>query len=160
MESSEILTPAAAGAYLATELGGTAERWQTWLKNDRKPGRKQLLPPLAGPGRPRYLRVAVDALIATERGKRIAAGQPISRAAEVMKAFGIGEGGTSTGRPLDARIYGQIDERSQEGFVQLHVAHPLLVFRLTPSEARTLSAALSAEANDAEHMARLARGQT
>ncbi len=158
--TQEILRSSEVADVLAAELGGTSTHWHTWLKNDRKPGRKNLLPPLPGPGRPRYLMVAVEALIAAERARRMQDGQPVGRAAEVMKAFGIGEGGTNTGRHLEAHVYGQLDEHAKVGFVQLHVLHPMLMFRLTPDQARQLAAELIEEAKYADRMESIVKGKS
>lgn len=153
-DMNQEMTAAAAAGYLADRLGGKLDLWKTWLANDRRPGRAGLVPPLQGPGRPKYQQGALDAFIDAERAKRLKASGPAGRASEVMAAFGIGqEGGSSTGRALSCQVVGQLDEADGSGFVQLVIASPLLVFRLSPDQARALAASLGAEAGAADHLA-------
>lgn len=148
----------AAADLLAGELGGTPARWLTWLANDRRPGRAGLLPPLDGPGRPRYLLVALEAYVAAERARRARRDGIGGRAAEVMRAFGIGEeGGSRTGRRLESVVTAQLDEQNGVGFVQLMVTSPLMVFRLNIDEARALAAQLTEMTADAEHLQRIVK---
>ncbi len=147
----------AAAEHLATELGGSVERWTIWLANDRRrpnrAGHSALIPPLDGPGRPRYLIAALNSFIEAERAKRARSGAPMGRMQDVMRAFGIGEeGGSRTGRRLDSVVTAQLDEQSGEGFVQLMVTSPLMVFRLSIGEARNLAAQLTEMTADAEHI--------
>lgn len=156
-ENNDTMNTAATAAHLAAELGGKPTLWTTWLTNDRRPGRANELMPLAGPGRPRYLRAEVDNFIAADRARRLKAQGPVGRVAEVLKAVGIGEeGGSPTGRRLDCQVTACVDEQTNAGFVQLVIASPLLIFRVSPDQARDLAAQLVAEADDALHMA--ARG--
>lgn len=150
---SDLTSANGAAQFLADQLGGAREHWVTWLANDRRPGRAGLLPPAAGPGRPKYHRAALEAFVESERAKRLRSYGPSGRAQEVMKAFGIGEeGGSRTGRRLDCQVMGQLDEATNRGFVQLQIASPLLVYRLSSAQARTLAAELQREAEDADHM--------
>lgn len=152
--TNEVMTANAAAIYLADQLGGKPTLWVTWLANDRRPGRAGLIPPAEGPGRPKYLRVALDAFVDIERAKRLKNSGLSGRAAEVMSAFGIGEeGGGRTGRRLDYQVNGQLDEANAVGFVQLLIASPMLVFRLSTEQARSLAAAMLREADDADHIA-------
>ncbi len=143
-------------AYLAKELGGSSACWVTWLANDRKPERANRLPPVRGPGRPRYLGAAVQAFVDAERARRMQRSGPSGRVAEVMRAFGIGESdGSSTGRRLDCQVSAQLDEATGEGFVQMAVASPLRIYRLEPAQARELALQLAREAKDAERLAQI-----
>ena len=142
-----------AATYLSDQLGGKRDYWITWLANDRRPGRAHLIPPLDGPGRPLYLVAALDAFIDLERAKRLEKTGPSGRAAEVMQAFGIGsEDGSRTGRKLACQVTGQLDEQTSQGFVQLSIASPFLIFRLDTDQARSLARSLIQEADDADHM--------
>ena len=143
-----------AAQRLAELFGGNADRWKVWLANDRRPGRAHQLHPVMGPGRPRYQLAAIEAFVTTERARRFKDAGPSGRIAEVLNAVGIGvDGGSSTGRRLDCRVQAQRDESTSEGFVQLVIATPLLVFRLSPDQARDLAANLDQEAADAERYA-------
>ena len=158
--STDTLTARETAAYLADQLGGKPERWPTWLANDRRPGRSNELPPLPGPGRPRYLPAAIDAFIEAERARRLKDTGPSGRMAEVLRAVGIGEeGGSPTGRRLDCQVTAQLDETAGFGFVQLIIATPLLVYRLNVSQAREIALQLSREADDAEQMLAIHRGE-
>ena len=143
-----------AAQRLADLLGGNADRWRVWLANDRRPGRAHQLTPVMGPGRPRYQLAALEAFVTTERARRMKESGPSGRIAEVLKAVGIGEeGGSSTGRRLDCQVSAQLDEATGAGFIQMVVATPLLVYRLSPNQARGLAADLNQEAADAERYA-------
>ena len=143
-----------AAQRLADLLGGNADRWRVWLANDRRPGRAQQLTPVMGPGRPRYQLAALEAFVTTERALRLKESGPSGRIAEVLKAVGIGEeGGSSTGRRLDCQVSAQLDEATGTGFIQMVVATPLLVYRLSPDQARDLAVNLYREAADAERYA-------
>jgi hypothetical protein len=63
--NTDMPTVAAANAaeMLAEAIGGSAQHWAIWLKNDRRPGRANRVPPVPGPGRPRYYRHHIEEYI-------------------------------------------------------------------------------------------------
>lgn len=148
------LSSSLAACVLSAELGESEAVWLRRLHNWRRPTRAS---PLrwqeSETGRPVYPREDLNSFIEAERAKRVRSEGVSGRAVEVMRAFGIGEeGGSRTGRRLDCTVHGQLDEQEGVGFVQVLVANPMLVFRLSIDEARTMASKLLAEAADAEHL--------
>lgn len=146
-----MLSPQAAQERLHEALGEPPGYWARFLANnrrsDRSPGVR--IPFEHVSGRPLYLAEAIETFIDGERARRVGRHGLAGRPAEVMRAFGIGEGGSRTGRPFDAQICAQIDEATGEGFVQLVTPNPLAVYRLTIDQARALATDLIREASDA-----------
>ncbi|TDG24935.1 hypothetical protein EYW47_08925 [Paraburkholderia silviterrae] len=96
-----------------------------------------------------YSRDDLASLIEFEKTKRIGGVKLSGRAAEAMRAFGIGEkGGSTTGRKLNvSAVTLQADQATGARFVQLITSDPLMVYRLEISEAK----ALAKELADAAH---------
>jgi hypothetical protein len=67
------------------------------------------------------------------------------RAAEVMRAFGIGaNGGSTTGRKLTVSgINPQVEESTGKPFIQLVTDEPLMVYRLELEQAKRIATELN-----------------
>lgn len=144
---TELLNRQAAGEWLAkrfTDKNG--EQWAAWLRNN------------ASSKRPAVYRVAVEQVgrgvfYRPEELERFAVwersrqtGELSPRAMEALKAVGFNEkGGSSTGRRFDVTLISrQIDDATDEPFVQLIVTNPhLLVYRLPVQQAREIAAMLT-----------------
>lgn len=116
--------------------------WRNFLINNRRTDRNSAYSvPIVYIGRgafynPEELRKFAD----WENGRRIGKLKMTGRAAEVMRAFGIGEvSGGSTGRKLNVTgITAQIDQATKKPFVQLITAEPLMVYRIEPQQAKDI----------------------
>lgn len=133
------LSRQAAAEWLAAQLPDkTVEQWALWLRNNSNTARTAVYRvPSSKLGRHAvYSMSDLEAFVKYERDRDIGGVKLTGRAAEVFHAFGLGKpGGGSTGRKLDVTsISEQIDE-SGEMFVQVVIADPLLVFRLSPRQA-------------------------
>ncbi|MBJ9591749.1 hypothetical protein I5745_14735 [Burkholderia seminalis] len=80
-----------------------------------------------------------------EKQRRLGSVTLTGRAAEVMRAYGIGEkGGSTTGRKLKVSgIHPQVDEAGKP-YVQLITDDPLMVYRLEVAEAVSVLKELAA----------------
>lgn len=128
------MTVTATAEYLSTALGGEAKYWLTWLANDRKPGRvNRLLPPMLGPGRPRYRTDAVDTYITDFRTKN----NRLSPAVALQQE-----------RKFGAHISAVTKEEGvEEPFVLLVSVKPMSTYKLTPQEARRIASRLISAAD-------------
>jgi hypothetical protein len=126
------------------ELGG-AGYWVRYLTNNRREDRN---PPHRVPFVKMgtgafYTREDLAEFIEFEKNRRIGVRKLSGRAAEVMRAYGIGAaGGGTTGRNLDCTIQSQADPASRGAYVQLIVNNPLLVFRVELAQAKVIHADL------------------
>lgn len=134
------LTTTQAAERLSSAFGEQTKYWTARLQNERQRSAPNRAPATKVQGRWAYSSVALDAWITEESGRRLARGQlPVTRAGQVLQAFGIGQGGTSNGRKLDCTMTAQVDAESGEHYCQLLVADPLLVFRLERGQVRALA---------------------
>ena len=126
--------------------GETPAHWRTALANNRKSERN---PPYRVPfstiGRGAFYAVS-DLLeyAEFEKARRMGKMKLTGRAAEVMRAFGIGAiGGSTTGRKLTVSgISHQVEERTGKPFIQLITDEPLMVYRLEIEQAKNIAAEL------------------
>ena len=144
MQQNIKLTTTQAAARLRAAFGETAGYWPTRLQNERKPERsnsnKHPLPWFKEGGRFFYMQQTLDLWIAGELARRLAKGQvPISRAGEVLEAYGANGNEAATGRRLETRLTPQFDEERGEHFAQMVITSPLLVFRLSPAQVREMA---------------------
>lgn len=136
----DLLTAAAAAQYLHARL--TCEsvmHWRQVLTNNRRPDRtpSHRIKVITVRKRAFYEEDELQKYIRFEKSRRMGGMRLTGRAAEMMRAFGIGgpNGGT-TGRALKiSALTPQIDEGTGEGFVQLVIEDPLTVFRLDATQA-------------------------
>lgn len=115
--------------------------WTRYLTNNRRDDRNP-------PHRVPFQRISNGAFyrpadiaefIEFEKSRRIGVRKLSGRAAEAMRAYGIGEaGGSTTGRKLDCAILPQTDPATGAPYVSMTVDNPLLVFRLDLDQARQI----------------------
>jgi hypothetical protein len=124
----------------------TAEQWALWLRNSRNQSRRvhYRIPFVRMAGGvfydPEELRKFAD----WENNRRLGKIKLTGRAAEVMRAFGIGE---ATGGATGRQWKGASADR-KDGVIQFVIADPLLVFAMTPEQALDLSCELKKAANN------------
>jgi hypothetical protein len=139
------LTTKQAAERLAAAFGESAQHWTWRLMNERQ----RQAPPTRAPatklqGRWFYVSDDLDTWIGEESGRRLARGQlPVTRAGQVLAAFGVGQGGGATGRRFDCTLTAATDETTGEVYCRMLVSDPLLVFRLPPQQVRALASELS-----------------
>lgn len=138
-----LLSTNAAGDWMHEAVPGESPaHWRTALANNRKPDRN---PPYRVPfstiGRGVFYSISDLLEFAEfEKSRRMGKMKLTGRAAEVMRAFGIGSGGSATGRKLNpTSITPQIDEASGKPFIQFITDDPLMVYRLKPDEAKSIA---------------------
>ncbi|MFM0723423.1 hypothetical protein PQQ53_06990 [Paraburkholderia strydomiana] len=144
----DLLSNSLAAQTLDENLPGkTLEHWMTWLQNNRNHARKvsYRIPFERMAGGVFYLQEEINRFIEWEKGRQIGTVRLSGRAAEAMRAFGIGEkGGSTTGRKLNVSTVSlQLDQATGERFVQLVTSEPLMVYRLELSEASALAKELT-----------------
>lgn len=133
----------AAAELLAEQVGESVDYWTTRLANMRNPKRSVAyrLNFSATEGRlGLYAEEDLRAFIEFEKTRRIGKVTLSPRAAEALRAFGVGQpGGNTTGRKLNCSIHVQPGNDNTSGpFVQLIVNDPLLVFRIDADELDSL----------------------
>lgn len=142
----ELLDEAHAGAFLHEMMADRSpDQWTAWLRNNRNQARRAAYRiPHEKAGRTvLYLRSELEKFANAERARKSGVVKLSSRAAELMRAYGIGEGGTSQGRVwkgADATV--QFDA-TQSVFVQMMINEPLTVFRMTPEQSIEVGRMLS-----------------
>lgn len=141
-------TTQAACEWLDQAVPGESQKyWQNALINNRRQDRNPAHRiPFSLMGKTAlYTLEALQEFANFEKARRLGQLKLTGRAAEVIRAFGIGQGGTGTGRRLKfTGINPQIDEATGHAFVQIIIADPLLVFRLEVDEAKSLHRELEA----------------
>lgn len=147
----EKLTTREAAAVINEVVNEPDGYWEQFLINNRRPSRKinHRVPYEKRGGAILYSREDLASLIELEKSRRIGGMKLSGRAAEALRAFGVGEkGGSTTGRKLNvSAVTLQLDQATGTRFVQLVTSEPLMVYRLELSEAK----ALAAELADAAH---------
>lgn len=132
----------------------TAKQWSLWLQNNRNKSRRNAyrIPIERLGGGVFYKPEDLQAFAEWESSRQLGTMKLTGRAAEVMRAFGIGDkNGSSTGRKLSVTaINPQIDESSGKPFVQFITSDPLMVYRLDPNEAKNIALELIEVANVCE----------
>lgn len=142
--TAEWLSTQAAGEYLSQQFPAkSAEQWALWLRNNRNQARRAIYRVKAELiGRSAfYAPEELEAFLTFEKSRQRGAIKLTGRAAEVMHAYGIGtSAGSGTGRKLKVTgINPQIDEVTGKPYVQLITHDPLMVYRLEPEQAKTIS---------------------
>lgn len=144
----DLLSTQAAAELVASEIHEAAgvTYWARYLTNNRRDDRNpphrvsfQRLGACAF-----YRREDLAAFIEFEKKRRLGIRTLSGRAAEVMRAYGIGEaGGGTTGRRLDCTINPQVDPVTGAPYVQLVINDPLLVYRVDIAQAKALCTELA-----------------
>lgn len=135
----DLHTTQAAAELLSKEIGETVDYWITRLANIRNPKRANTyrLSFATTVGRAGlYAEEDLRTFIEFEKTRRIGDMKLSSRAAEALRAFGVGQpGGSTTGRKLNYTATLQPSNEGMSGpFAQLLIKDPLLVFRLDREE--------------------------
>jgi hypothetical protein len=121
----------------------TPEQWELWLRNNRNQVRKTVyrIDVVHISNRSFYRPQELAKFIQWEKSRRLGVMKLTGRAAEALRAYGIGTAtGSTTGRKLEITgILDQTDEVTNEQFVQLIISEPLLVYRLDPEQARDIA---------------------
>lgn len=120
----------------------TPEQWTHWLQNNRNQSRAvpYRIPFERMAGGVFYRQEELAAFIEWEKSRQLGTLKLTGRAAEVMRAYGIGEkSGSATGRKLKVTsINPQIDEATGTPYVQLIANDPLMVYRIEIDEAEAI----------------------
>lgn len=136
----------AAGVLSETLPERTAPQWASWLRENRNHSKKAIYRiPVVKMGRQVfYRRHELNEFVRFHQQLRIGDVRPTGRVAEMLSAFGVGMGGSSTGYAWpQATVSAAVDEATGAPFVQLSVPSPRpTVYRLDPSQATGLAAAL------------------
>ncbi|ELY5870242.1 hypothetical protein SNN82_000408 [Cronobacter sakazakii] len=142
----DLLTSKRAAEYLNEELPGRSVKyWQQWLANNRNHSRRSAyrIPfhNLEGIRAAHYELTELDKFIEFEMQRQLGSVTLSGRAAEVIRAYGIGENnGGLTGRKMAiTAIHKREDEKTKDAYIQLVIEEPLMVFRLQISEALDLA---------------------
>jgi len=115
-------------------------QWLLWLQNNRNQTRSvsYRIPFERMAGGVFYRETELRAFIEWEKSRNLGTLKLTARAAEAMRAFGIGEkGGSATGRRL--KVSG-INPQVEDGvpYIQLITNDPLMVYRLELDEAEAI----------------------
>jgi hypothetical protein len=134
----ELLSTQVAGDLLAEMLPDRdAEQWALWLRNNRNQARKATyrIPTVRISNGAFYTRDELAKFAEWEKSRRLGKITLTGRAAEALRAFGIGEaGGSTTGRKLEYSVTPQVGEDGST-FVQFVIEKPTLaVYRLDRTE--------------------------
>ena len=151
----ELLSNSVAAQVLAELIPDrSSEKWGQWLQNNRNQLRRASyrIPFVKMAGGVFYRREELAKFAEWEKSRQLGTIKLTGRAAEVVRAFGIGtSGGSSTGRKLIVQgITAQTDEATGASFIQFITDDPLMVYRLEPEEAKNLARGLLVALNDLE----------
>lgn len=153
--NTDLLTAAAAAQYLHERLPHqSVSYWRQVLTNNRRPDRipSHRIHTITVRKRTFYEEDELLRYVRFEQSRRFGGMRLTGRAAEMMRAFGIGDpNGGSTGRKLKiSEVSPQIDETTGEGFIQLIIEDPLSVFRLDVAQATEFGFMLEAAVAELE----------
>lgn len=125
----------------------TLEQWTLWLQNNRNPARRApyRIPYVKMGGGVFYRTEELETFVEWEKARRLGTFKLSGRAAEALRAFGIGEaGGGTTGRKLNiTAINPQVDSASGLPYVQVITNEPLMVYRVEIDQAQEIVRELS-----------------
>lgn len=143
---SNVFNTNAASDFLDEMIPGESPSyWMRRLTNARQVGRTQVFNlPFSKIGKVVFYEQADLVEFAEfEKTRRLGKMKLSGRAAEVMRAFGIGtSGGSSTGRKLIVTASGialQMDEATGKRFIRIVADEPLMVYRIEIDEARVIA---------------------
>jgi hypothetical protein len=148
MSNEELLSTAAAAEYLSQHLPDKSpEQWALWLRNNRNHSRKAVYRVKAQQlGRMAvYTPDELVKFVEFEKQRQLGTIKLTGRAAEVMRAYGIGEaGGGTTGRTMNVTAINlQNDPVTGKPYIALVLNEPLMVYRLEVDQARSVSKELA-----------------
>lgn len=130
-DSQDMLRQQDAVQFLQEHMRQPEGYWANFLTNNRRPERRPAykVPFLKQGGKVLYAREHLAKLLEREKHTHLGGLQVSGRAAEVMRAYGIG---TPQGGPYGRKLQYTLTPQSNEGglHVQLLIEDPLLVFCL------------------------------
>ncbi|HDU2647843.1 TPA: hypothetical protein U5D81_001523 [Yersinia enterocolitica] len=141
----ELLSSKLAAEHIHTALpGNSVKYWLQWLTNNRNQSRRAFyrIPfhNIIGMRSAHYDPEEINKFVEFEKKRQLGSIELKGRAAEVLRAYGIGEkNGGITGRKWVANIMPQVDELTKVPYIQILLDDPLLVFRLDIEQAEMLS---------------------
>lgn len=143
MGNEELFSTAAASELLAQQLPDkSAEQWALWLRNNRNHSRKAIYRVQAQQlGRMAvYTIEELTKFIEFEKQRQLGTIKLTGRAAEVMRAYGIGvAGGGTTGRAMSVTAINlQTDPVTGRPYIALVLNEPLMVYRIEVDQARSI----------------------
>lgn len=132
-----------AAQFLAEQMPvRKADGWNLWLRNNRNQSRRASyrIPIVRISNGSFYQPAEVQKFVEWEKSRQIGTIKLTGRSLEVMRAFGVGEpGGSTRGRKLEVvGISREKDTGSGDWYVRFVTADPLMVYRLTPEQARSV----------------------
>lgn len=144
-----------AAQFLSRQLPDkTPEQWELWLRNNRNQARKAVyrIDVVHISNRSFYRPQELAKFIEWEKSRRLGVMKLTGRAAEALRAYGIGTAtGSTTGHKLEVLgIHEQTDEVTKERYVQLITGTPLMVYRLDLDQAGDIARKLLQAAGSAE----------
>lgn len=120
----------------------TFEQWTLWLQNNRNQSRQvpYRIPFVKMAGGVFYRREELEKYSDWEKARQLGTIKLTGRAAEVLRAFSVREGGVpATGRKLNVvGVSLQVDETTKKTFIRLIAGDPLTIYRLELDEAAAL----------------------
>jgi len=144
MTATELLSRQASAEWLAQQLPDkNAAQWALWLRNNSNSARRAVYRvPVEQVGRSAFYQPdELRKFVEFEKQRQLGTLKLTGRAAEVMRAYGIGSsGGSTTGRKLNVTaINPQIDEATGKPYIQFITGDPLMVYRLEPGDAKNIA---------------------
>ena len=129
-----------AAQFLSRQLPDkTPDQWELWLRNNRNQARKAVyrIDAVHISNRSFYRQQELTKFVGWERSRRLGVMKLTGRAAEALRAYGVGTAnGSTTGRKLEVLgIHEQVDPVTKERYVQLTIDNPLMVYRLDLEQA-------------------------
>lgn len=142
--TEELLSNSFAAQVLNELLPGkTVQQWELWLQNNRNQSRRvsYRIPFVRMAGGVFYLREELAKFVEWEQSRQLGSIKLTGRAAEVVRAFGIGSAsGSTTGRKLKVTdINPQIDDSTGKPFIRLVFDDPLMVYRIEVDAAQLIA---------------------
>lgn len=135
----ELLSNSMAAQMLAERLSErSAEQWRLWLQNNRNQSRQALyrVPFVRMGGGTFYAPDELEKYVEFEQFRQLGTVKLSGRAAEALRAFGIGEqGGGSLGRHFKGGSANPHPDHKGSTFVQAIIDEPLTVYAMTPEQA-------------------------
>lgn len=154
--SQELLNTQAAADWLDKAIPGESRSyWSGVLINNRRNDRSQVYKlPLTRIGKGAFYSVeALNSYAEFEKSRRLGSIKLSGRAAEALHAFGVGQGGSTTGRIWKGASVTLQTDGAGEVFVQLVIEEPLAVFRMAHQQALELGEELLATGKAAQRHA-------
>jgi hypothetical protein len=135
------LTTSEAAEILDAALAAPQGYWQSYLINNRRPGRTPgyRIPCEKWGGGVFYIENELKKFIAWEHQRRLKRSRYTGPVLKALEAIGVGHpDGSPDGRRLSYEVSVHLHSESARRFIRFVIGDPLAVFRLDLQEARTL----------------------